>query len=857
MMRRFWARLAVELGRRAGLVAVLGLLLTIGLGLGATQLKFATGTDSYLNKTDPTYKDSVAFQERFGGEAGLTVITMKRGHKVTELLTDPASRKIIEDVSAKLRRVPGVRGVIDPVVAMELSHNLITRSPDNPTVETEPTVVNLLGSIGSTALNEAQSAATGQDKALREADTAKTTSRVLAVPDADRVIGNPAWTDFLLFDNAGEVRMAQRPVFPDSRHALILTRFRGNMKVDAATEATNRSYDLVKDLKIPNTEIRTTGAPELLVEINDYLRGGMVFLGGIALVIMVLIISVLFNVRWRLLPLAVIVVGVIWAFGLAGWIGIPLTLVTVAGLPVMLGIGIDYAIQMHARVEEEAVAGTSQHPIQETARNLCPALLVVTFDALFAFLALRWAKVPMLREFALLLMIGVAVICLASIVVPLATLGIREYRRPTQKTEFKEGWLGRLVVRLGGLPAAAAVPLAVLSIAVFLGGISVEKKLHIQTDPVKWVNPNSQLIKNTRYAEREVHASSELAVFIKTDKPFSDEVVAHVDQFTNRFRDKYGLDSKTRLLPIASSIVEVVSDLTEVPGAKHVSPSGRLVEAAYRAAPADVRSTVFSEPESTKDTLEGVRTRHYPTSAYNVVFLSGPGTLEARKVVVEDMVRDQSRVNPPPAGTSITPSGLVVVGVGLLENLEKNRILLTYLSIAFVAAFLAVRMRSVVRSLLSLVPVLIAVGVSSLVAFAFDLELSPMTAVGGPLVVAACTEFTSLILLRFVEERARGHEPQEAVDITAARTGRAFIVSALTAISGVAVISLSSMPLLRDFGRVVGMNVAVALLSALVILPPMLVWADKRGWVSKGMMHDPNEPYIEVHRKGDAADAAF
>ena len=31
-----------------------------------------------------------------------------------------------------------------------------------------------------------------------------------------------------------------------------------------------------------------------------------------------------------------------------------------------------------------------------------------------------------------------------------------------------------------------------------------------------------------------------------------------------------------------------------------------------------------------------------------------------------------------------------------------------------------------------------------------------MTAVGGPLVVAACTEFTSLILLRFVEERRRG-----------------------------------------------------------------------------------------------------
>ena len=57
----------------------------------------------------------------------------------------------------------------------------------------------------------------------------------------------------------------------------------------------------------------------------------------------------------------------IWAFGIAGYLGIPLTIVTIAGLPVMLGIGIDYAIQMHARVEEEVVIDRAEHPIQETA----------------------------------------------------------------------------------------------------------------------------------------------------------------------------------------------------------------------------------------------------------------------------------------------------------------------------------------------------------------------------------------------------------------------------------------------------------------------------------------------------------
>ena len=195
----------------------------------------------------------------------------------------------------------------------------------------------------------------------------------------------------------------------------------------------------MNELSFPNATVTATGAPILLDDINHYLRGGMLMLGGIAVAIMTLILLVLFDVRWRLLPLAVILVGVVWAFGLAGYLGIPLTIVTIAGLPVMLGVGIDYAIQLHARVEEEVILDRSDHPMQETARNLGPALLVVTFDAIFAFLALRFAKVPMIRDFGLLLAVGIAVICLNSIVMPLAALGIREFRSPTNGRDFRRG----------------------------------------------------------------------------------------------------------------------------------------------------------------------------------------------------------------------------------------------------------------------------------------------------------------------------------------------------------------------------------------------------------------------------------
>jgi predicted RND superfamily exporter protein len=224
--------------------------------------------------------------------------------------------------------------------------------------------------------------------------------------------------------------------------------------------------------------------------------------------------------------------------------------------------------------------------------------------------------------------------------------------------------------------------------------------------------------------------------------------------------------------------------------------------------------------------------------ALNAIFLSRTNNFSALEPVIDNL----AQAAPPPPGLSIAPGGVGVVGVGLLENLSKSRTLLTYLAAAFVGTFLAIRLRSIIRSLLSLIPVLIAVGAVSLVAYGLNVKLSPLTVVSGPLVVAICTEFTSLILLRFVEERNRGLTPRAAMTVTASRTGRAFLVSAMTAVGGMAVIATSSMPMLRDFGIVMALNVAVALLSALIVPPPILVWAEGHGWVTRGLLRPVPDP---------------
>ncbi len=816
-MKKFWGALAVQLGKRAGLVSVVGLLVTISLGLGISQLKFSTSQDSYLNKTDQVYKDNVAYQKLFGGEAMLVLVTMDRGHTVSELAS-PSNRAVFARTEKQMLattgppgQAPPVLNVISPITALQFSDNLLGNSYADPTQRLADPVKDSTQSIAANLLLHASQV---DSSPARAADLQQNLTRLSAIT-GPTTLDNPKWVDFLLHDNSGAVRKPLNAVFLDDTHAQVVVRLGGNLSIDDEGRGSDAVVKAFQDKHlIPNATITVAGAPVLLKDINNYLKGGMLTLGAIAVAIMVVILLVLFDVRWRLLPLGVILIGVVWAFGLAGYLGIPLTLVTIAGLPVMLGVGIDYAIQMHARVEEEVVIDRAEHPIQETARNLGPALLVVTFDAVFAFAALHFAKVPMIRQFGLLLAVGIAVICLCSIIAPLSILGIREYKSPTKGRDFSEGTLGRFVVRLGSIPFRVAPFLAAGALILFFGGLFVEGKLTLQTDPIQWVNQSSPGIKNIRTLEKQVNENSETAVYVVDQSGgdlFTDKMATYLHSFTNSELDKHSAQFLS-----ANSIATPISFLTEVKGAKSVPPTGEELRKVYEAAPPAIQQAFVSKPNH----------------AMNILFLTKPGSLNDRAVAIKDI-----RAHPEtPPGIRATPSGLAVVGVGLLDNLEANRVLLTYLSILFVFLFLTVRLRSVIRSLLSLVPVLIAVGVSSLVAFSLSLKLSPVTAVGGPLIVAACTEFTSLILLRFVEERARGLGPQEAVEVAASRTGRAFVVSGLTAISGVAVIATSSLPLLRDFGLIVGMNITVALASALVVLPPMLAWADQRNWVSRHLV---------------------
>ncbi len=188
---------------------------------------------------------------------------------------------------------------------------------------------------------------------------------------------------------------------------------------------------------------------------------------------------------------------------------------------------------------------------------------------------------------------------------------------------------------------------------------------------------------------------------------------------------------------------------------------------------------------------------------------------------VNDRMRPQLQ---PPPGVSAQLAGLPVLAASANAAVSSpSRRLLTMLAaLGAVAAVLALLLRGTVRTLVPLAPTVLASGWSALAVFATGIPLNPMSATLGALVIAISTEFSVLLSERYVQELAGGLAPAQALARCYRSTGAAVLASGLTAIAGFAVLMLSSITMLREFGLLTVIDLAVSLCGVILLLPAVL-----------------------------------
>jgi predicted RND superfamily exporter protein len=206
-------------------------------------------------------------------------------------------------------------------------------------------------------------------------------------------------------------------------------------------------------------------------------------------------------------------------------------------------------------------------------------------------------------------------------------------------------------------------------------------------------------------------------------------------------------------------------------------------------------------------------------------------SLEAQQELI-DRVRDEiggpGAPGGPPEGVTVRLAGLPVIAADAASDLSSSRYLLTLAGVLAVALVLLVAYRSLARSLVPLVPIVLATGWSALALWLSRVPLNPMSAALGALTIAIATEFSVILSSRFHEERGDGLPVAWALRVAYARTGPAVLASAVTVTVGFAVLIASDVRMLREFGFVTVIDLAVALLGVMVALPAALAWTEER-----------------------------
>lgn len=831
------ARAAV---RRPPLVIAITGLLAVGAAVLALGLTADTGVESITGDSSKTHKATQVWAENFGGDP---IVVVAKGN-VAEMMLGPDIAVLLGLEGCLSGKIPKKRLISQPEVCRGLARLKPGVAVYGPGTFVNTAIISINDTItqlardarrkGQEAGRAAAELARRQGKSVQAQEKAREAAEIatrvtLATyalklgtqynlgPGSKPALNNAEFIARLIFD---PVRGSDVPksrwsyIFPSKDAAIIQVRLRPGLSARQRAEA----VDLVKRatadprFELAKGQYFVTGAPVVLSGVEVAIRRAMLVLLIAALIVMALTLLLVFPAELRLLPLALALMAAALTYGLLALTGSAVGVGAVAVLPVLVGLAVDYAIQFHARADRELRSGADPPTaVKRAASEGGPPVLAAATATIAALLALTLSPVPLIRGFGLLLVAGVALAIAIVMTAGFATLGwaggAAKPRRVREPAEAVAGWvrLRTLFSKAMRNPRRTARIALALGLAGWVCGL-----FSPVTSDIRQLVPSSlAAVKDAKQFQRLTGTTGQVDVFVRGRDVTDPATIKWMIAFQKAALAKAGYKgdnpncSRSSLCPALS-----LAGLFE--GQALTKPNIRRLLAQV----GDFSRGAVTERRDMATIAFGLR----------------QNSLNEQKRTIEDL-RSRIERDPPPKGVSAEVVGLNAEAAdasgALSSPLRRLLIALVSLFLLFlVARGVSASWRAAAPPVIS---VAVAAGISALLLFIARVDLNPMSAALGVFVVAIAGEFTLLIHLQYLRERAGGD-----LDVATCfrrayrRVGPAVFASGATALAGFAVLGASDINMLRGFAIVAVADLGVALASTVLLLPAITAWVGER-----------------------------
>jgi len=604
-------------------------------------------------------------------------------------------------------------------------------------------------------------------------------------------------------------------LMPDNMHTLIYIEIAGDAADEELKDILREVEEIVAHSDLPPAySVIVTGDPAFNVAMEHEMTTSMIPLLQISALFMIVVLYLIFrHVRWKLLPLPIVLLGIIYTFGAMGYLKIPLSMVSMSAFPILIGLGIDYAIQFHNRIEEELESGVSgDEAVIATIKHIGPAVLIALTITALGFFSLFTSTVPMIQDFGKLLLIGIFMCFLSALFVGVTVIygldtlqkkNIHTKTRPTKKSPV-DARSNHVPDRPGDIFERTAIftvrhPVVVLVLAgvLCMSGLYVDTLVPIQTDVQTFVPQDMPALVDLKHLGGVLGGTESLNLIIKVEDSADPGVLEWMDEFSG-----HEVEGRSHIYG-TSSIVPIIKSMN----------GGAIPDNSV-----DIARLYGQIPEIQKKRFVHGNTMLLLDleigNAITDIGLTGIDELVG-------VVREDIAWMPPPPGTDVTVTGNSVVFTTVITSLTTGRIAMTFTGLGLVFVGLLLIYRDWVKALAPVITMFMVIGWAGGVMYYSGLEYTPMTATLGALILGVGSEYAILMMERYYEEKEKGAAASTKI-------GKAIFASGLTTLFGFSALIASPFSMNSNFGMVTVIDVALALLATFIVFPPVIVLLD--GW---------------------------
>jgi len=339
----------------------------------------------------------------------------------------------------------------------------------------------------------------------------------------------------------------------------------------------------------------------------------------------------------------------------------------------------------------------------------------------------------------------------------------------------------------------------IISLAVILAviGIVVDQQATAETNLENFMPQDSQALADIRELRDLIGSTEQIAIIVEDTSVLTNENLTIIMNLENLLNSEYSeqvIESSSLL-----SIFQMIG-ITDI---------NKINDSTLQSIPTDQKKLFINDTQT--KTVINVSIKEMNDAEFNSF--------------LEDLQQDIIQLN---SQTKITITGQSVIDSKMMEALTMGRYEITIIGLVLIFISLLVIYRSFYRAILPIIPIVLIVGWSGGIMALFGISYTPLTATLGALIMGIGTEFTILITERFDEEKLKTESKEEAIKITLSKMTNPILVSALTTMGGFSALIFSDFVILSNFGIMTLVNLSLAVLSTIVVLPAILAISFKK-----------------------------